>query len=619
MSAIVGILSKKSIERATLIDMQNVLTHRGLANEVYGEAKLSNVPYPNIGMATNESTSSNLHTPVWNDSHSVLLAYYGEIYNEDELRNQFALTSVDSQLLLDLYNHLGLESMLTALDGVFGICVVDVVKNTIYLVRDRLGEKPLYIYQTDNYLLFATEYKAFFAYPGYKGELNQESLSEYFVFRYPVGDSTWLQGVTNITPGCYIEVSPSGISKHRYWQLPKAKPNSLTKEQNREQLRRLILKSVERRTRGVRHIGIQLSGGVDSSVLCAMTKKYLKKDVSTYSVTFEGAKVDESKYINYVNKQLNLDAHKFDCQPTDFLTNWLKSTWYFEAPMNHEGTVTLLQLNKMAKQNVDVLLCGDGPDESMGGYPIFRRMDAFHRGLCGFRWLGVQLKALLQGKKHYNSIEEHFISLHQFISDADVQKLRPQKYKKDIQTAYNKRLQHIQQHRRVGDFLHKFTNFDLCSYGLEVSMRSEKMALASSLNIRSPFIMAELQEFIQTIPAQYLTDYKLPYMQSTKILLKEICAEEFGADFTYRPKIGLGIPIEDILVNPDVRAYVEIKLLPSLQKRGLVNFNYVQQLWNESINKTISDSSIEVIWCVLSFEIWAQMYLDNNPLDYDRL
>lgn len=619
MSAIVGILSKHIIETESLWNMQKVLTHRGQANDVYGEAKLSNGEYPYVKLAVNESSSCGLHTPVWNAHHSALLAYYGEIYNEEELRSQYNLGTSGSQLLLDLYDSLGLDGMLAAIDGAFGICIVDVAKNAIYLVRDRLGEKPLYIYQTDNYLLFATEYKAFFAYPEYKGELNQESLSEYFVFRYPVGDSTWLQGVTNITPGCYIEVSPSGISKHRYWQLPKTKPNSLTKEQNRERLRQLILKSVERRTRDVRHIGIQLSGGVDSSVLCAMTKKYLKKDVSTYSVTFKGAKVDESKYINYVNKQLNLDAHKFDCQPTDFLTNWLKSTWYFEAPMNHEGTVTLLQLNKMAKQNVDVLLCGDGPDESMGGYPIFRRIDAFHRDLCGFRWLGVQLKAFLQGKKHYNSIEEHFISLHQFISDADVQKLRPQKYKKDIQTAYNKRLQHIQQHRRVGDFLHKFTNFDLCSYGLEVSMRSEKMALASSLNIRSPFIMAELQEFIQTIPAQYLTDYKQPYMQSTKMLLKELCAEEFGADFTYRPKIGLGIPILDLLTSDEVRHYVEKHLFPTLTKRGVVNELYVQQLWNKALQKKISNSEIEVLWCVFSFEIWAQMYLDNNPLDYDRL
>lgn len=618
MSAIVGILNEHKIERETLLNMQRVLTHRGHANAIYGEAILSNMQYPYVGLAAIESSKIDIHTPTWNADNSVLLTYYGEIYNEDELRNQFALESTGSQLLLDLYVRLGLEPMSAMLDGAFGICIVDAAKQSIFLVRDRLGEKPLYIYQSAQYLLFATEYKAFFAYPKFEGKLNKESLSEYFVFRYPVGDSTWLQGVTNVTPGCYIEISASGIHKHCYWELPNVKPNKLSKEQNREQLRQLILKSVERRTRDAQRVGIQLSGGVDSSVLCAMTKKYLSKDVYTYSVTFEGTSVDESKYIDFVNKQLELDAHKFECKPIDFLTNWLKSTWYFEAPMNHEGTVTLLHLNKMAKKDVDVLLCGDGPDESMGGYPIFRRIDTFHRNLLGFRWLGVKIKAILKGKKHFGSLEEHFISLHQFISDQDVKRLRPNDYKQDIAIAYKRRLQHMRKYRNVRDFLHKLTNFDLCTYGLEVSMRSEKMALASSLNIRSPFIMPELQEFIQTIPAQYLTDYKQPYLQSTKILLKEICAEEFGKDFTYRPKIGLGIPIVDILLDPLVQEYIENRLLPSLKLRQIVNYEYIQSLWKESKTKVISDSSIKVLWCTFSFEIWAQMYLDNNPLEYDR-
>mgnify|MGYP003292097643 CR=1 FL=1 len=617
MSAIVGILSQSPVKETSLQGMRRVLQHRGQLVSSCEKWVMNESPYPFVGVATNESVASNVHTPVWNTNHTKMLAYYGDIYNEDELRAQYALCTSGSQLLLDIYDRVGLQSMLNALDGAFGLCIVDTIQNAIYLIRDRLGEKPLYVYQNEQTILFATEYKAFYAHPSFKAVLNEEALSEYFVFRYPVGDATWLKGVWNVTPGHYLEISVFGVAKHCYWQLPKARPNHLSKEENREQLKQLIYKSVERRSRGTQHIGIQLSGGVDSSYLCAMAKTYLHKDVSTYSVTFEGAEVDESKYIDYVNNQFGLESHKFDCKPDDFLSNWKKSTWFFEAPMNHEGTVTLLPLNRMAKQDVKILLCGDGPDESMGGYPIFRRIDAFHRDLFGLRWLGVKAKAILQGKKHYSSLEEHYISLHQFIADEDIKRLRPNEYKRDIKLAFKKRLQIMRRHRRVGDFLHKLTNFDLCTYGLEVSMRTEKMALASALNVRSPFLMPELQEFIQTIPPTYLTDYKLPFMRGTKILLKELCAEEFGEAFTYRPKIGLGIPIADILASPVIRQYVETLLLPSIRERGIVNFEFVQNLWNDSKSKSISDSLIEVLWCVLSFEIWAQMYLDNNPITYE--
>ncbi|MCQ2076353.1 MAG: asparagine synthetase B [Bacteroidaceae bacterium] len=620
MSALLGVVSKQAVDKCILKEMQDALSHRGTPAQIESIVLDSStyVKYNNLGLAINESARDSLHTIEWNESKSIMLSYFGEIYNEQELREALSVnddTLYGSRLLLRLYEQLGLVKMLNLIDGAYGFCIADCENQKIYLVRDKLGEKPFYIYQTEDFILFSPEYKAFFAYPKFKPIMNQEAVSEYFVFRYPVGNATWLDGVRNISPGCFLEISRDTISEQVYWQMPKASKNKLSKEQNLQELKRLLFKSIERRTRGLQHVGAQLSGGVDSSLICAVSSKYLHKEVSSYSVTFEGADFDESKYINFVNDQLYLDAHKFDCKPKDFIDNWGEATWYFEAPLNHEGTVTLYPLNKMAKNDIDIILCGDGPDESMAGYYYLRIIDKYHRAFNGLLWKGIQLKAWFKKKNHYKTLEEYFLSHSQYIPDNQVKQLRPSSYLQDLKVAYQNRICILNKHKYHGDFIHNLSNYNLCTYGHDVSMRSEKMAMAAGLNIRSPFLMTELQEFIQTIPSEFLVDYKLPTMQSTKVLLKLICEEEFGAEFTYRPKIGLGIPIHNIFADTTVRQYIETHLLPSIKERNIVNFDYVTSLWDMSKKNSGYNSSMEVLWCVFSFEIWAKMYIDKNPIN----
>jgi asparagine synthase (glutamine-hydrolysing) len=362
---------------------------------------------------------------------------------------------------------------------------------------------------------------------------------------------------------------------------------------------------------------VQLSGGVDSSFICYAIKDILNKSFSTYSVTFEGNSEDESEYIDYVNKYLSLQANKFDCCPNDFLKSWTKATYHFEAPMNHEGTIPLFDLNKLAAENVSVILCGDGPDESMGGYTFFRRLDRFYREWFGVRWLGVKFKALFQGKKHYNNRDEYFISSHQFIKDKYVKLMRPKTYRHDINIAYIKRLD-ILKYFICNDHIHKFSNYDLMTYGVECAIRTERMAMAHGLIVRSPFLSTELQEFLLTVPQNYLTDYKAPYIKSTKILLKELCSDAFGENFTYRPKAGLGVPNHEIFADTNVRQYIEEKIMPSIKQRGVVNYEFIREIWQLPLREKNSYDPylLQVMWVVFSFEVWAQMFIDNNPLEY---
>ena len=150
----------------------------------------------------------------------------------------------------------------------------------------------------------------------------------------------------------------------------------------------------------------------------------------------------------------------------------------------------------------------------------------------------------------------------------------------------------------------------------DILMRTDKVSMASSLEVRVPYLMPELLEFLQTVPENQLVDYQQQMMHGTKMLLKSLCKDVFGEDFTYRWKEGLSIPTDSFMFDKSCRDYVEATLLPGIKRRLLLDYDYVLELW-ESVGRRqgISGSNIQALWCALSFELWAQMYLDSSPLE----
>lgn len=627
MCAIMGILEKASpVNESVLQNMQTILHHRGPDDTGLQTFKLPYAPYGIFnygGVAFDRLSIRDLsqagHQPMESANKQVVLAMNGEIYNSEELRPlllekgvKFKGTS-DSEVLLQLYLHFGIEKALQMVDGAFALCIVDLEKQKLYLSRDRFGEKPIYYYRTDDYFLFASEYKAFYCYPQFKAVLNDDAVSEYFLFRYPAGERTFLKDVYLIKPGTYIEISDKDIKEYAYWTMPKPQSNGLSLENNKRKLKELISKSVVRRLISDRPLGIQLSGGVDSSYVAAAMREQLKGEIKSFSITMDDNAISEEKYINIVNKQMGFVPHKLKADASVFLENWAKGTWYYEAPMQHEGNVPLLQLDNEAKKEVDILLCGDGADECMGGYHRFPHIMRYRDNRL--TWLGIQIKNILKGKRHYGSLEEHFISLSQFLTDEQVEKLRPKTYKRDIRSAYAYRKQIMKQCHQSNS-IHKYLQYEVTTYMLDTLLRGDKMSMASSLEMRAPLLMTELVEFLQTVPENQLVDWSQPFMHDGKILLKSLCADVYGEPFAYRYKVGLGLPMHKIFADKKMRDYVEQKLLPGIMRRGIVDYDYVCTIWNQVREiSTCMDTRLQILWMVLSFEIWAQMYLDHSPLD----
>lgn len=630
MCAIIGVLQKKQpVDEMVLRSMQKILFHRGPDDngiEIFDFNQNSrNNEYNHIGVAFNRLSIRDLsqtgHQPMWDDHHQVMIAMNGEIYNADELRKGLITKGVsfkgtsDTEVLLHLFIREGLENTLKHLDGAFAICIWDNSLQTMYLVRDRIGEKPLYYYQKEGLFLFASEYKAFYCHPSFKAELNEDGAAEYFMFNFPASETTLLRNVYLVRPGTYLSITSHGIRVTEYWDIPKATNNGKSLEENKAFLEQLIQKSVKRRLIADRPIGVQLSGGVDSSYVAAMVKNGCGIGIKSYAIVFNDEVTSEEKYIDFVNTHLGIESHKFQFEPKDFLNNLCATIWHYEAPMHFIGNIPLYQLNKEASKEIAIMLCGDGADECMGGYyPIWRAVNYYNRK-NGLVWKGVQLKNLLKGKWHYRSLWEWFIAIHQDLTDLQAKLLFPQSYKKYIKTAYHAR--HLVRKRYDrGDFVHDILCYEMRTYMLDTLLRGDKMAMAASIELRAPLLMPEIVEFLQTVPSEQLVSEKYETMRGTKVILKCLCADEYGEDFAYRQKLGLDMPQQTYWQDDNVRKYVETQLLPSIKKRGFCNYDYVFSIWQNIPNiKSCYDPDLTLIWKMMNFEIWAQQYLDKSPIE----
>ena len=270
-----GVLDTQTkIDIHLLETMQRALFHRGPDDsglEIFSMDSSKKSYLNNVGIAFDRLSIRDLsmkgHQPMFSEDKSVMIAFNGEIYNSEELRPALLKkgytfnSNSDTEVLLKLYHCFGIDKTLSMLDGMYAICIVDYRSNEMFLIRDRIGEKPLYIYQDDHKLLFASEYKAFYAHPEFKAEIDETAMDEYFMFRYTSGEQTFLKDVRNLTPGSYLKISTKGVSHHVYWTLPESTISKKSFDECKKDFDNLLKKSVSRRLISDRPIGCQLSGG----------------------------------------------------------------------------------------------------------------------------------------------------------------------------------------------------------------------------------------------------------------------------------------------------------------------------------------------------------------------
>lgn len=380
MCGIAGILnltSERPPSEAELTAMITQLHHRG--PDGYGffhdtQVGLAHARLSIIDLAGGKQ-------PIHNEDRTVWVSFNGEIFNYIELRATLEqqghrfYTHSDTEVIVHLYEQHG-EDFVQHLNGQFAIALWDQPRRRLVLARDRAGIRPLFYAQTRNRLLFASEVKALFVHAELPRRLSREALAQVFTYWSPLAPATVFEGVSALPPGHVLVVENGHTRTRRYWDwsFPEAPlPRERSAEEYAEELRSLLIDAVRLQLRSDVPVGAYLSGGLDSSIITSLIKNYTDVPLRTFSVTFDDAEFDESVFQQELVDYLGTQHTALRCTTAEISDAFPKVIWHTETPIVRTAPTPLMLLSaKVRAEGYKVVLTGEGADEVFGGYDIFK-------------------------------------------------------------------------------------------------------------------------------------------------------------------------------------------------------------------------------------------------------
>lgn len=326
--------------------------------------------------------------PIANEDGTVWIVFNGEIFNYVELRpllekkgHQFS-TKTDTEVIIHLYEEYGTDC-LNLLNGQFAIGIWDSNTKTLLLARDRLGIRPLFYSQHNQSLLFASEIKSFLAVPGFHLEYDLQALRQVFTYWAPQPPRTPFENVKQIPPGHYLLYRQNRLIIEPYWQLSfegnihqdKRGGSSRSEKEILEQFSALLIDATQIRLRADVPVGAYLSGGLDSSTIAAIIRKYTETPLDSFSIAFSTKEFNESDFQQEMARYLGTRHQVINCTPDDIGHVFPEVIWHTESPILRTSPAPMFLLSKLVRENgYKVVLTGEGADEILAGYDIFKEM-----------------------------------------------------------------------------------------------------------------------------------------------------------------------------------------------------------------------------------------------------
>lgn len=317
--------------------------------------------------------------PMWTPGRALGITYNGEIFNYIELREELRrkgyrfATQSDTEVLLHLYNEEG-PSCVDRLNGQWAFAIWDARRRRLFLSRDRLGVRPLYYTQSGRSLYFASEIKALLASGAVEPELDLKALDQIFTFWTPLPPRTSFRYIRQLPPGHSLVAENGAVRTWQYWSIDYCPEDAGGCESDlSEELLELLTDATRIRLRADVPVGAYLSGGLDSTVVTALAKRIAGNRLRSFSVTFDDAAFDESTYQQQASDYLQTDHSSVRCTPEDIARVFPDVIWSTEQPVLRTAPAPLYLLSQHVRQSgFKVVLTGEGADEVLGGYDIFK-------------------------------------------------------------------------------------------------------------------------------------------------------------------------------------------------------------------------------------------------------
>ena len=555
--------------------------------------------------------------PASDASEQINMVFNGEIYNYRELRHELeqsgihCRTSSESEVIINLYLKFGLE-FIGKLNGMFAIAINDARDNSLHLIRDRMGKKPLWISQlNDGTLFFASEVRALMlARPD--RTLRTDMVTEVMQYGYINAPHSAFNEICQLPPASVLTWREGKTTTSTYWVPDFDTKVDISYEDALEATKKLIEESVARRLISERPLGSFLSGGYDSTIVTAYMAKLMSEKVQTYSIGFHSAQFNEAHYAKQVANYLGTDHHEEILNPDPALVVE-KISQVLDQPFADSSVVPTYLLAKFAREKLIVALGGDGGDEVFGGYdrylaaPILQRLNPAlgiarsSLNLAGKLPVGSgrkfkRLKSQLFSEKNLAARYSSILSLTQ--SDALSTFLNPGFLSKTAEL----------------EFVSQFTSNDISS--LDRMTRSDFSAylpgdllvkvdiatMANSLELRSPMLDVNVVEWGVSLPRKY----KIKGFE-TKHILKDVARSLVPANLIDRPKMGFGIPRAEWLRTGMKEMVIDTLTDVTATQRGWFNSVEVKNVIDIHMAGEDKDN---IIWPMLMLELWARTWLD---------
>lgn len=558
--------------------------------------------------------------PFYSHNDRYIMIFNGELYNFKEIARKYNIqqrTSSDSEVILEAFSKVGIECV-NDFNGMFVIVIWDREEKKLFIIRDRFGVKPLVFYHKGNDFAFASELKALLQLPIEK-KINLTTLQDYFFLEYIPNARCILENFQKLPNGHYMIIEKGKVEIKPYYLFEDkivARPLPLRKENDLlDEFEELLGSSVKYRQISDVPIGAFLSGGTDSSLICALFQKQNNNPVNTFTIGFDVAGYDESGYASQVAKILKTNHSETHLTDKSSIGIVDKIVNYYDEPFAAPSAIPSYLVCNVARKNVTVAMSGDGGDELFMGYgyydlyrkiknlyrmdmrvgrhvikPLFKMMGPrYERASRLFNLPSKDLFSHLWSEQQYMFSEKEISSLLN-ISETSL----------SIKDNWRKI-----DNMKLTDF-EKISLFDIeqyLSYNLLYKMDSASMA--NSLEVRNPYLDYRVMEFCFNIPQEFKINNGTP-----KYLMKKLLKRYLPDELVYRRKWGFPAPIGNWLSN-ELSYLVEKWLDPAhIKVQSIFNEQQVKYYVNAFRNgKKFHDKRL---WSLIFFQMWHYKYLECN-------
>lgn len=563
-----------------------------------------------------------------------VIAYNGEVYNFRELRSELEQkgrtfrTRSDTEVVLNAWLEWG-ESGLAKLRGVFAFAIFDRKEKSLLLCRDRYGVKPLYYYAGPDWVSFGSELKSLLVDPELPHKMDPVAVYQFSLIGYMPAPKSGVMGVNKLLPCHCLQVGQGGVSVKSYYQLP-ARDEFEAQGQARaqEMVNAEIESAVKDELVSDVPLGVFLSGGVDSSAVTAAAAKGGSGKIKTFTVGFEEAQWDESKWAKTVADKLNTEHILLHNQAQDLVSLLEKIVWHFDEPHGNYTAVANYLLCQACKQEISVALAGGGGDEVFAGYthhladkfinyyymltPGFLRKGLLAPFFAGMvredqspstrrklsRALGFEEPDLALRHLRYLTINNfgRWVDNGQFIGMDKVC---------HNDRAANNPYEHLARYAREYPGKDRFNALlwlDIHTYLCDdILMMTDRMSSASAMEVRVPFLDHKLVELMFTIPFSY----KLPGADK-KHMLKKYLMRHLPRELVYRPKQGFGVPLQVWIKGKINNFFTELFESDLARKEDFMSMPLARQFLKEHTEQGIDHTAR--IWMVAHYLLWKKTF-----------